>query len=169
MENITQILEHLTGGPYLWIGGAAILLLFILWLLARKQPGSFIAFKSTAGKIIITRSAINELAQRTCSQIETIGKCSTRIKTRGGTLKIEVRIQLLAGSKLNDVTSDLQTHLTHAFGEILGIENLGDINVVVTGFIGSHDATPPPAMSESLESEFPETVASASRDSDETS
>ena len=79
---------------------------------------------------MITRSAISELAQRICDQTDTVGKCSTRIKTRGGTLKIEVRIQMMAGAKLGDVTSDLQDRLNHALGEILGIENLGEILIV---------------------------------------
>lgn len=103
---------------------------------------------------MITRSAISELAQRICDQIETVGKCSTRIKTRGGTLKIEVRIQLMAGSKLGDVTADLQERLNHALSEILGIENLGEINVIVTGFIGTHEPSPLPVATEPMESEY---------------
>ena len=154
MEYINKVLESLPDIPYLWVGVAVFFLLLILWLLTRRQPRSFTAFKSTSGKIMITRSAISELARRICDQTETVGKCSTRIKTRGGTLKIEVRIQMMAGSKLGDVTSDLQDRLNHALGEILGIENLGEINVIVTGFIGNAESSPPPPDTESIESEY---------------
>jgi hypothetical protein len=154
VEYINKVLDSLPDIPYLWVGVAVSLLLFILWLLTRRQPRSFTAFKSTSGKIMITRSAISELAQRICDQTETVGKCSTRIKTRGGSLKIEVRIQMMAGSKLGDVTSDLQERLNHALGEILGIENLGEINVIVTSFIGNHESSSPPPVTESIENEY---------------
>ena len=166
MEYINKVLEYLPDVPYLWIAAAVVILLLLLWLLTRRQPRSFTAFKSTSGKIMITRSAISELAHRICDQIDTVGKCSTRIKTRGGTLRIEVRIQLLAGSKLGDVTSDLQNRLTHALGEILGIENLGEINVIVTGFIGTHEPSSLPPATESFESEYSQNTSDLSNKSE---
>ena len=154
MEYITRDLDSLPNIPYPWAGAGVFLLLLIFWFLRKRQPRSFTAFISNSGQIMITRSAISELAQRICDQTDSVGKCSTQVKTQGGILKIEVRIQMVTGSILGDVTSDLQNRLNHALGEILGIENLGEINVIVTGFIGNHESSPLPSSTESVESDY---------------
>ncbi len=147
IDQISRALEHLVEGPFLWIGAVAFVLLLALWLLlTRRETGPIVAFDSATGDVKVSRQAIHELAQRTCNSMDSVGKCLTRIHSRSGILNIEVRIRLIGGSRLNDVSTELQTRLTQALQENLGIERLGSIDIIVTGFIGDPSSTPQPSV-----------------------
>ncbi len=141
METAQQLLEHLLEHPYPFIAGATLLLLFGLYFFAfkRRQPKEILAFENQAGQVTVARQAITDLVKRVCLGNESIGKCVIRIRMRRNSLNIVVRIQLLAGSHLNDVTSALQEGISRTLRDNLGLENLGDINIVVTGFMGRTD------------------------------
>ena len=64
-----------------------------------------------------------------------------------------MRIRLIGGSRLNDVSTELQTRLIQALQENLGIERLGNIDIVVTGFIGDPFSTAQPTVEEAYESD----------------
>ena len=49
---------------------------------------------------------------------------------------MNVALKLESGQKLTDATSEIQSALTSAFREHLGVEKLGRIDVRVTGFKG---------------------------------
>ena len=141
MEKAQQILERLLEGlenPFIT---AALLFFFGLCLFAlrRRQPKEILAFQNQAGQVTVARQAITDLIKRVCLGNDSVGKCAIRIRMRRNALNIVVRIQLLAGSHLNNVTSALQDGITHTLQDNLGIENLGDINIVVTGFMGHTD------------------------------
>jgi hypothetical protein len=46
----------------------------------------------------------------------------------------DVRIQLKSGGRLRDIEQTLQVHLRQNLTENLGIEHLGQINIVASGF-----------------------------------
>ena len=142
MEKAQQYLEQLLEGlPNPYIAPAALLLFLGLCLFAlrRRQPKEILAFQNQAGQVTVARQAITELVKRVCLGNEGISKCGIRIRMRRNALNIVVRIQLLAGSQLNEVTSALQDGISRTLQENLGLENLGDINIVVTGFTGRTD------------------------------
>ena len=145
LDQISRALEHLIEVPYLWFAFLVIVLLIVLWfLIARRETGPIVAFDSATGDVKVSRQAIHELAQRTCNSMGSVGKCLTRVHTRSGILNVEVRIRLIGGSRLNDVSTELQTRLTQALQENLGIERLGNIVIIVTGFIGDPLSTAQP-------------------------
>ena len=45
-----------------------------------------------------------------------------------------MRIVLLSGGRLREIEQTLQSHLREALTENLGIESLGHINIIATGF-----------------------------------
>ena len=154
LDRTSYILEHLIERPYLWIAFLTIVLIIILWfLLSRRKSGPIVAFDSATGDVKVSRQAIQELAQRTSQSIASVGKCLTKINTRGDVLNIEMRIRLIGGSRLNDVSTELQTRLIQALQENLGIERLGNIDIVVTGFIGDPFSTAQPTVEEAYESD----------------
>jgi len=56
------------------------------------------------------------------------------MRLKGGQTHFEVRLKLAAGGQLRAIENMLQAHLRRALTENLGIENLGRINIVATGF-----------------------------------
>lgn len=133
---MTELLPNLPGDPYLSIGLGVALLILIFWLLLRRQPSAIEAFDSERGHVRVSRRAITEVARRACETMNGISRCNTRIKFRRGNLVIDVRIRLVAGHSLSEVCSELEHRMHRTLQDNLGIQRLGDINIMVTGFSG---------------------------------
>ena len=132
--DITESLSHLTEPTYLYAGGAILALALFLILLVRRQPKQIVAYRTENGRVMVCRSAIVELIRTSCEQIDDVAKPSVKIKVKGKYTHFDVRIQLMSGGRLRDIEETLQAHLRQNLTENLGIENLGQINIVATGF-----------------------------------
>ena len=118
-------------------GGASLAIAFIYFLM-RLFCGCgakrVIAYTTEGGKVIVNRSAIVELVNSACAQIKDVSKPRVRIRIRGGVPHFQVRLKLASGGRLREVESSLQQHLREALTQNLGIEQLGNIDVIATGF-----------------------------------
>ena len=114
--------------------GALAVLTILFLLLRRAQPKKVVAYVTESGRVMVSRSAIVELVQTSCSQLEEVSKPSVKIKVKGKTTHCQVHIKLTAGGRLRDIEQTLQSHLRTALTENLGIENLGKIDIIATGF-----------------------------------
>ena len=83
---------------------------------------------------MVSRSAIVELVQTSCEQIKEVTKPQVRVKVKGRQTNFQVRLKLASGGQLRKIEETLQSHLRKALTENLGIENLGRIDIVATGF-----------------------------------
>ena len=153
IDRITEALPELPGDPYLTIGLGVVLLILLLWLLLRRQPKAVEAFDGESGHVMVSRRAITEVARRACDTMPGIGRCKTRIKFRRESLVVDVRIRLVAGHSLSEVCSELDHRLNRTLRDNLGIQKLGDINIMVTGFSGDPTAEESTAF-EDLDSSY---------------
>jgi hypothetical protein len=133
-SELTDALQHLTQTEFLYLGGAILVLAFLLVLLVRRQPRNVVAYATENGRVMVSRHAIIELVQTSCEQLEDVSKPLVKIEVKGQTTHFEVRIKLLSGGRLREIEQTLQNHLRKALTENLGIESLGRINIVATGF-----------------------------------
>lgn len=132
MDQTKEFLQSTDGIIALSIG-AAVLFLFMI-LLLRRQPKSVMAYATDSGRVMVSRAAIVELVQTSCAQLGEVSKPSVKIKVKGSTIHFEVRIKLASGGQLRSIEQTLQTHLRNALTENLGIEDLGRIDIIATGF-----------------------------------
>ncbi len=115
-----------------------VVILFLLWL-ARRLYLRFAPvrlFKSGIGKVEVTRSAMNSLAESVCYGIGAMNKPDVKIYSRRGRLCVDVSLVLEAGQSLAEISYKLQNSLTIAFREHLGVEKLGGVNVKILEFRG---------------------------------
>ena len=131
---LTDSLQQLNRPEFLYVSGAILILAIILVLLIRQQPKKILAYTTENGSVMVSRHAIIELVQNSCEQLEGVSKPLVKIKAKGQITDFEVRIVLLSGGRLRKIEQTLQTHLREALTENLGIESLGCINIVATGF-----------------------------------
>ena len=131
---LTDALGHLGQPEFLYIAAATLVLVCLLILLARRQPKNVTAYATSNGEVMVSRSAIVELVQTSCEQIKEVSKPQVRMNAKGNKTHFEVRLKLASGGQLRSIEETLQTHLRKALTENLGIENLGRINIVATGF-----------------------------------
>lgn len=133
---LAQTAEILKQINYLYLA-AVVVLAFVLFLLTRRQPKHVRAYATENGEVIVKRAAIVELVQTSCEQIKEVSKPQVRMQVKGGKKHFEVRLKLASGGQLRAIEEMLQTHLRKTLTENLGIENLGRINIVATGFKSS--------------------------------
>lgn len=115
------------------ITGVVVLILLLL-LLRRRQPKKVVAYITDSGRVMVSRSAIVELVQTSCAQLEEVSKPAVKIKVKGNVTHFQVHLKLTSGGRLREIEQTLQSHLRNALTENLGIENLGKIDIVATGF-----------------------------------
>jgi len=134
-----QLIKTAWSQPYapemLAAAGAALLLLIAVRKI-RKARKPVKLFDNRAGVVEVSRKALDELVQSVCYSLGALNRPDVTIETRRGRLCMSVSLKLESGQKLTDATSEIQTALTSAFREHLGVEKLGRIDVKVTGFKG---------------------------------
>ena len=139
IENTIKLVKTAWEQPYApeMLGGA--LVAFILLLLYRKIKNfrkPIRLFDNRAGVVEVSRKALDELVQSVCYSLGALNRPDVSIYTKRGKLCMNVALKLESGQKLTDATSEIQSALTSAFREHLGVEKLGRIDVRVTGFKG---------------------------------
>ena len=118
--------------------GAALAALVLL-VIIRKAKAAYRPIKlfdNRAGVVEVSRKALDELVQSVCYSLDALNRPDVKIYTRRGRLCMNVALKLESGQSLTDATAQIQTALTSAFREHLGVEKLGRIDVRVTGFKG---------------------------------
>lgn len=122
--------------PEIFAGALAALALLIIIRKIKKAFRPIKLFDNRAGVVEVSRKALDELVQSVCYSLGALNRPDVKITSRRGRLSMKVSLKLESGQSLTDATSEIQTALTSAFREHLGVEKLGRIDVRVTGFKG---------------------------------
>ncbi len=147
-SEIYSSVQQLPQPEFLYMCVATVALLLLLILLLRRQPKNVVAYTTENGRVMVSRHAIVELVQTSCEQLQDVSKPQVKINVKGQTTHFEVRIKLLSGGRLRQIEQTLQSHLRKALTENLGIESLGRINIVATGFKSGRIESKLPAKSD---------------------
>lgn len=137
MDNAT-ILTILERHPFL-IGIVAGFLLFALFALlirlVRRPPETFEAFSNEAGKVLISRQALQEQIQRCCEDLVDVGRARVKVLSKRELVSIHVRLKIKSNAKLVGISSYLQGQISSVLHKNLGVENVGPIDILVTGIL----------------------------------
>lgn len=115
---------------------AGLIIVLILWRKIRNYYRPIKLFNNRVGEVEVSRKALDELVQSVCYSLGALNRPDVKIYTKRGRLCMTVSLKLESGQKLTDATGEIQTALTSAFREHMGIEKLGKIDVRVLGFKG---------------------------------
>ncbi len=126
--------------------GAFVLLIAIRAIKHHLKPIKL--FNNRIGEVEVSRKALDELVQSVCYSLGALTRPVVKIYIKRGKLCVSVALKLESGQKLTDATGEIQTALTTAFREHMGVEKLGKIDVRVLGFKGliykpAHKFLPP--------------------------
>ncbi len=112
---------------------------FVLLVILRKIRNHFKPiklFNNRVGEVEVSRKALDELVQSVCYSLGALNRPDVKIYIKRGKLCMSVSLKLESGQKLTDATGEIQTALTSAFREHMGVEKLGKIDVRILGFKG---------------------------------
>lgn len=115
----------------------ALVIVFVVLIIAFLKLGksNLLVFNNQDGKVEISKAAIQEIIERTCEQFVEVGRARGDIRRFNGKMSIKVRLKLRVKTRLQDISNELQNQITKAIRDDLGIENLGEVNVIVEGFL----------------------------------
>ncbi len=111
-----------------------LVLFFVRKIYLRFKPVRL--FNNSAGVVEVSRGALNDLAESVCYGMGAMNKPKIQIYFRRRRLCLNVELALEAGQSLAELSYKLQSALSIAFREHLGVEKLGNINVKVISFKG---------------------------------
>ena len=141
-SNLNEALCQLSEPFYLCTLGLVLALLLFILLLLRRQPKQIVAYKTENGNVTISRLAIVELVRTSSQQIDGINKPVIKIYTRGKHVHLTIYIKFSGDGRLREIEKTLQEYLRQNLSENLGVENLGNINIVITSFKSKKIASP---------------------------
>lgn len=165
--DITETFQQWTQPAYLYAGGALLALIILYRIKKHLQPKNVVAYKTADGNVMVSRAAIVELVRSTCDQIHEVSKPRIKIRIKGKYTHIDVSVKLIEGS-LRSLDQTLQAHLRHGLTENLGLEHLGKINIIATGFKSSPIEQTPPSSTLELPATAPQTDDTLTEDDDTT-
>jgi len=93
------------------------------------------AFPTDGGQVLVTVRAVKELVLHCCDELSGDGSAEVRVHTRRGELRTRVELRLRRNANVKGVTSYLRERIVQALTENLGLENVGDIDIVVVGVL----------------------------------
>ena len=128
-------LQDLLDNRYVLIGLAAAVVVVVLFIVARRQPRVFVAFGEGGDSVFITRKAVRELVQRCCEELGGVGAAHAQVRIRGGELYTRVELRLRRNANLKGISGYLREQISQALTENLGVEKIGEIEIVVIGIL----------------------------------
>lgn len=122
-----------------FVGAASTLgVLFVLWLIKVimfRPPRVVQAFPTEGGQVLVTRRAVKELVVHCCDELAGTGSADVDISIRHGELRTRVELKLRRTANVKGVTSYLRERIVQALTENLGLDKLGDVDIVVVGVL----------------------------------
>ena len=133
--NWGEIAHCIFVNKYFWIAVSVLVLVRIL--INILKPKFLRVKKSDSGEIVLSSSAIKEIVENVCADIETAIKPRVKIISRGKKFQLNVRVKIAFGTKISDVTSELQKKLIQTFVNDMGIDSVFSVDITVVGFLSN--------------------------------
>jgi len=120
------------------ITGFIMIILGLIFLKMRLSAGTkdkYISFDNPEGEVTLSIKAIEDFVRRVGHEFGQVVDMSSKIVPAHGGLKVKVKVSLLAGSNVPQLTENIQHEIKSRVQNILGIENVLGIEVNVNKII----------------------------------
>jgi hypothetical protein len=142
METIQTFLEQPEFSVGVLVGLIVAVLLWTLFAVLRRDPDSFEAFSTEAGKIVISKQALQDQIQRCCEELADVGRARARVLQKKDALSVRICLRIKSNAKLAGISGYVQDQISTVLHKNLGIESVGPIDIVVVGILpASKDET----------------------------
>lgn len=144
LESVKELVSQLSP---LHIGAALVALLFLIFglrLMLKKPPAHLTAFNGSAGNVLVSRKALQELVKQACLLDDWVEAARPIIRVKNDKVAARVELRLSRPDNLKDVCERVQTHITALLEKSLSFDQIGEIQIVVKSF-GKDSEEPMPA------------------------
>lgn len=132
--NWNTFFHELISYPYFWPIVIAIVVLIIVWIQIRKNQKIIELFKNEAGEVSVLQNALNDLIKKISEEVVPESKPNVSICIKKDKLDIKIKVKIYANQNIEEITSLLQQEVNSVLKNTLGVENIHNINILITGF-----------------------------------
>lgn len=132
--NWGEIGKEILQWPYFW---PTLILIFFLFYIWRKIKTKNLLIKLSdgpTGSIEVSRKALVDLIQKTIVSITPKSQIKVCIHLKQDKLYIKIKLNLQSDQNLEMLASKIQSAISSILREYLGLENIGTIDIIVSGF-----------------------------------
>ena len=124
--------EVLTNPLVVILISGIILVLLLVLVLSRPVP-TVHAFTGPAGTVTISRKAVHDLIENRCAAFRGVASARATVKGRGSEIDVRIELKIRESARLEDLSSQIQGEVGGMLREHLALENIGAIDIVVSG------------------------------------
>lgn len=128
------LLDYFAKHPHhlaaLWVV-AGVLIVALLF----RRPSRLVLASGDAGKLEISRHALNRLLETCCEQVSGVAWARARVRRRGGMFKTRLRLKVRPDARLDAIQGYLSQEVRDIYRQNLGIQNVGPVEIQVIGVI----------------------------------
>lgn len=129
-----EFFQELINCCYFWPILISILLLIIIWISIRKNCQIIQLFDNSEGSVALVQNALIDLIKKTCEDVVPESKPNVHLWIKNNALNIRVKIKIYSDQHVETIASIIQKQLHIVLKDTLGLENIGPINIIITGF-----------------------------------
>lgn len=132
-ESFLAALSEVLTNPVVVILISGIILVLLLVLIIARPVPTVHAFTGPAGRVTISRRAVHDLIEARCRAFRGVGSAKAIVTPRSGELDIRIELKIRESARLEDLSSQIQGEIGGMLRENLALENIGAVDIVVTG------------------------------------
>jgi hypothetical protein len=135
-----RVFEVLAAPGAFWIAIWAALAVLALLLFLRR-PRTLVLASSGAGRLEISRHALNRLLEACCEQLKGVASARAHVTRHRGKLKTRLRLKVRPDAKLDAIQGYLTEEIAAIYRDNLGLtDQVGPIHIQVVDAIPANDA-----------------------------
>ncbi len=129
---LASFAEVLTN-PLVVILLSGIILALLLVLIVSRPVPTIPAFTGPAGQVTVSRKAVHDLIEARCRAFRGVGGAKATVTSRSGEVNVRVELKIRESARLENLSSQIQGEIGGMLRENLALDNIGSIDIVVTG------------------------------------
>jgi len=130
-----------------------LLLVLLVAVVIRRRRRTLQIFSNAHGKVHVSQTALSDLIESAAREYGAIARPRAYFVRRRGKLEIYLRLKVGTGQTLPQFSNGLQMRVAAAVRDAFGIQNLGGVHVIITGYREmpvADDGMPPRGESSSV-------------------
>lgn len=129
LDSFTDVLTN----PVVVILLSAVILVLLLVLILSRPVQTVHAFTGPAGRVTVSRKAVHDLIEARCRAFRGVGGAKALVTNRGSEVDVRIELKIRESARLEDLSAQIQGEVGGMLRENLALENIGAIDIVVTG------------------------------------
>ena len=133
VDSLLASFSEVLTNPLVVILVSGIIVALLLVLIVSRPVPTVHAFTGPAGTVAISRKAVHDMIEARCRAFRGVGSARANVTGRGSEIDVRIELKIRESARLEDLSSQIQGEVGGMLRDNLALENIGSIDIVVTG------------------------------------